>query len=175
MAKPEFDRQILSWIAKSKADQITTTTSMANVMLPAHGFGLLMAQEEDDLSDLAVAIEEVQPGARVLHVEAVETGADTSLPQPEFSAALCKAAGLDATVADADLPARLFADWDFIIVHHAERLARPSLHLLRRDKGMSPAVLISCNSKRMFTTLSQEQLLARYTYIFPTDIVDLKD
>jgi hypothetical protein len=175
MAKPEFDRQILRWIAKSSADQITSTTSMANVMMPAHGYGLLMAQVQDDLSDLDAAIEEIQPGARILRVEAVETGEDTSQPQPAFIEVLRKTGGVPDAIADENLPGWMFTQWDFMLVYHADRLSRPSLHRLRRDRGMPPAVLISYDSKRMFTTLSQEQLLARYTYIFPTDIVDLKD
>ncbi|HEY3345542.1 MAG TPA: hypothetical protein VGJ97_11480 [Anaerolineaceae bacterium] len=169
-----FDREILRWITKNEADTHPTTTPVANLMLPAQGYAVAMVRRGDDLSDLEAAMQEVNPGARVVRLEAPESGnADARFRT--FLDQLLEVAGLgplsegaDLEQAQAALPGLLYPLVDFLVIDAAERLPVPSLHALRRHKSMPPTILISYDTE-FLGTLSREILLMRNVYFFQTE------
>jgi len=172
MDKILFDRSTLKWIAKSPADLNPTTTSEANLMLPAHGYALAIVSPGANLSDLKPAIRDVSPGARILEITVPQGDSETTIHH-QFLTILAKEAGLEIDGSESAedicsrLPPFLYAAFDYLIEYHAERLGTFGLHCLRRDRGMPPSVLISY-SEEILATIQKDLVLARYTYFLPT-------
>jgi hypothetical protein len=172
--KIHFDREILRWITKNAADTHPTTTPVANLMLPAQGYAVAMVRPGDDLGDLQVAMEEVNPGGRVVRLEA-PGGDDAEGRTRTFLNQLLEIAGHAPLTGDDDpdqvqaaLPGLLYPLVDFLVIEHAERLTVPSLQALRRHKGMPPTILISYDTE-FLGTLSRDILLMRNVYFFQSE------
>jgi hypothetical protein len=171
--KIKFDRSILGWIAKSKAEEHPTTGPVANLMLPAQGYALALVSPDADVSDLMAGIEDVHPGARVIEITAPE-GADEAETHRALltlllqSAGMPPAPGISIEELESSLPVILFPLVDVFIIYKAERLVVPSLNTLRRYKGMPPVVLVA-TSQKILETLSKDILLLRNVYFFPIE------
>ncbi len=170
MDKVHFDRSVLGWIAADNPDAEATTSFFSNAPLLGHGFTLAMVHADDDLSDLQAAIQEVRPGARVLEVIA-PVSEDPRNQHLEFVNCLLGSIQSPAAtpenleVRSKELPSCIRQAADFLIVYHAERLGTESLHFVRRDKGMPPAILIAYG-EQILGTLQKDLALIRYAYFF---------
>ncbi len=168
----KFDREIIRWIAKSKAEEHPTTGAVPNLMLPAQGYGLVVVSPDADVSDLRRGIEEVYPGARIIEVAAPE-GKQGEEGHREFMSALLATVGKTPAPQDTieevenSLASTLYPATDAMIITHAERLGVASLNALRRYHGMPPVVLIAYSDK-ILETLQKDILLLRNVYFFQT-------
>ena len=171
--KIQFDRTILGWIAKTPAEAHPSTTPAANYMPPAQGYAVAMVRPGDDLSDLEAAMCEVMPGARVVWIDAPDSGEDPERHLGFINSLLSFAgqpdvSGMELEQIQPTLPERLYPLVDFLVVNHAERLPLASLHALRRYRSMPPTVLISYDTS-LFGTLSRDLLLMRNVYFFQSE------
>jgi len=166
MDKIYFDRSALRFLAKDESDEQAPSTYVANAFLRSNGYALAMVDPDADVSDLKQAIQEVHPGSRILEVTAPETEKEENAHQA-FLNNLVHAIHPSLPSSDfleqvyPTLPTQLYLATDFLIVSHAERLGTESLHSLRRDQGMPPAILIAYD-ECILITLVKDLTLVRH-------------
>jgi hypothetical protein len=130
-------------------------------------FAVAVVPPKNNPTDLLVAsLQKIQPNVRILTIEAPE-GKDNLKQYRAFLSDVLyllegKPLAHGQESAAATWMAKLFsANYDYVIVTHAERLGAYSLDALRRDRGNPPVFLIAYDDQILETLLGSEVLVNR--------------